>query len=179
MIWKKQCIAVKVGDKGESDYLSIKTPFVTFDGSIYHMWYTGDSIIGDSIGYERIHYATSLDGRNWKKHGVVQTLCTNDVDKYHISKPFVIYDNGVHHMWYNYNFNNINKLLYATSTDGKNWTKLSDPISTLTKDGNIKYNIIRPFIIKDENLYKIWFNKCFSVGCSIHYAELSESSIVK
>lgn len=58
--------ALTRGDDGSWESISVLDPSVSFDGTTYHMWYTGNSnalTTGLSIGY-----ASSTDGINWTKY---------------------------------------------------------------------------------------------------------------
>ena len=61
------------------------------------MWYSGHD--GSHI---RIGYATSSDGINWTKHGIVLDLgASGEWDDYYVSCPCVIKDDdGTYKMWY-------------------------------------------------------------------------------
>ncbi len=52
-----------VGEPGSWEDDGLGSPYVMFDGSIYHMWYGG----GDGT-YTRIGYATSPDRVTWTKY---------------------------------------------------------------------------------------------------------------
>jgi PKD repeat protein len=51
------------GVAGKWDYDTVEAPNVIFDGSRFHMWYSGGYILEWRIGY-----AWSEDGSNWKKY---------------------------------------------------------------------------------------------------------------
>ena len=168
--WKKLGDVLETGNINETDYVRVHTPSVIFDGTTYHMWYTGSDAKNN-----RIHYATSEDGLNWTKHGVVIPLGNvGDSDDEHTREPFVIYDNNIFKMWYNGQNYSKDKLHFATSKDGKVWKKHSEQPPLLPKDDINSFNIVRPCIIKYRNLYKIWFNGYTNRKLTIHYTELLE-----
>ncbi len=106
----------------ESD---INRPVVVkrFDG--YHMWYTGQA-----KGQSWIGYATSPDGRAWRRMSNAPVL-SPDVpwEKVAVMCPHVIWDENARlfRMWYSggeqYEPDAIG---YATSPDGLHWTKRQD-----------------------------------------------------
>ena len=104
----------------------------------YQMWYTAGEryAILDWIspGFKRgivhVGYATSKDGVKWDKYGCpLLSPRLDSVKGYEavVSKPCVIYLNGIYHMWLSvftmdggYRFN------YARSKDGVEWERFTD-----------------------------------------------------
>lgn len=74
---------------------SIYYPSVFFDGSTYHMWYTG--YVGAQHGFG---YAFSSDGIEWFKHRDNPIIIAPD-DAY-IWNPNVLSDGSLWHMWYDF-----------------------------------------------------------------------------
>ncbi len=70
-------------------------PSVHFDGSTYHMWYTGT----DGAANFGIGYAVSDDGIEWAKHLDNPVLGYDEQNTLH---PVVLYDidDGLYQMWY-------------------------------------------------------------------------------
>ncbi len=72
----------------------------------------------------------------------------------------VIYDGGIYKMWYGGYDGNPNKIGYATSIDGRNWTKQNsgNPVlnwgSSGSWDDNGLYSVS---VIKDGTTYKMWY----------------------
>jgi hypothetical protein len=100
----KHGVVVPLGASGSTDDVSAYSPTVIKDNGTYKMWYSGND---GSNG--RIHYATSTDGINWDKHGVVVPLgASGSTDDYYVYTPTVIKDNGTYKMWY-------------SGSDGSSW----------------------------------------------------------
>lgn len=90
----------------------------------YHMWYTGQAQGKSSIGY-----ATSSDGKTWKRQSVHPVLSSQAAwEGVAVMCPDVLWDSeaGIWKMWYSggeqYEPNAIG---YATSHDGLQWDKYS------------------------------------------------------
>ena len=102
----------------------VNRPIVVKRNDGYHMWYTGQSRRRSWVGY-----ATSADGRSWKRMSKKPVL-SPDVpwEKVAVMCPHVIWDQRrqVFRMWYSggeqYEPDAIG---YATSKDGLRWEKLS------------------------------------------------------
>jgi predicted GH43/DUF377 family glycosyl hydrolase len=112
----------------------INRPAVVKRPDGYHLWYTGQA-----GGRSRIGYATSPDGRTWKRASDKPVLASQEPwEKVAVMCPHVAWDPeaGLFRMWYSggeqYEPNAIG---YATSPDGKSWTRhKSNPIFAADPD---------------------------------------------
>jgi len=118
----------------------VNRPVVLKKGDVYHMWYTGQA-----KGKSWIGYATSIDGKTWKRQGDKPVLSAERPwEKVAVMCPHVLFDDKakLYRMWYSggeqYEPNAIG---YATSPDGLKWTKLEknpifrpDPNNAWEKD---------------------------------------------
>jgi hypothetical protein len=100
----------------------VNRPVVIKHGSLYRMWYTGQA-----KGKSWIGYATSTDGKTWKRASDRPVLSAGKAwEKVAVMCPHVLYDDRekVYRMWYSggeqYEPDAIG---YATSKDGLKWTK--------------------------------------------------------
>jgi len=100
----------------------INRPGIVKRGSVYHLWYTGQS-----KGHSKIGYATSPDGKTWKRATDQPALVPDQVwEKVAVMCPDVMWDEPAKQfrMWYSggeqYEPDAIG---YATSPDGNHWTK--------------------------------------------------------
>ncbi len=84
---------------------------VTFDGSIYHLWYTGGADTSSFV-WLRIGYAFSSDGIEWKKHEDNPVMRSDGPD---LQAPRVVFDGSTWHMWYNSWDGSVALISYATS----------------------------------------------------------------
>jgi hypothetical protein len=82
------------------DSAIVAAPVVIFDGTTYHMWYTGKDVWqGDFEDGSAIGYASSPDGIAWTKHGgnpVVEAITG------YAYTSAVVFDGSTYHMWYTY-----------------------------------------------------------------------------
>jgi predicted GH43/DUF377 family glycosyl hydrolase len=122
--WGEPCIVLSLNpDSGWED--NINRPAVVKHENGYHMWYTGQA-----HGHSWIGYATSEDGRSWKRMAAEPVLSAEEHwEKLAVMCPHVIWDeqNHVYRMWYSGGEQNEpNAIGYATSPDGLQWTKWSD-----------------------------------------------------
>ena len=103
----------------------INRPAVLKVGNTYHLWYTGQA-----NGHSQIGYATSADGKTWKRSGDHTVLMPDRPwEKVALMCPDVLWDEHLKQfrMWYSggeqYEPDAIG---YATSPDGIHWTKWAD-----------------------------------------------------
>lgn len=135
----------------------------------YRLWYTS---IAPGESY-RIGYAVSDDGVNWSKNAKFALNKGSGWDGRGVSHPYVIFENGIYHMWYTgWGLTNSWMLGYATSTDGVNWTRSSsNPLSIPTLG-----HIGAPSVIKMDSLYHLYYHTGGSIPTNI-YRAVSEDKI--
>jgi hypothetical protein len=166
---------------GKGDTNHVIGACILRDGDTYKMWYGGHA----AVNY-RLFYATSSDGLTWtKSNNVVESASnttgtegriplgtgTNIGDMTFAFRASVIKDDGAYKMWYSgYNGTNY-RIFYATSPDGRTWTKSNNVIesasNTTGTDGRIPLgtgagkgdtnHVLLPRVIKDGDGYKMWY----------------------
>lgn len=130
------------GPFGSWDYDEVVNPSVLYDGSNFHMWYTG----GHNGWYYKIGYAWSSDAVTWLKYNdttttnilyansdPVLTVGSAGWDENIVEAPFVILEANSYIMWYRGANNSLaSGIGRATSSDGINWMKDSKNNPVLT-----------------------------------------------
>ena len=117
---------LEVGSSGEWDDYHVGWPEVEYDGSTFHMYYTGYSGT-----YYQIGYATSTDGFSFTRYAsnpVIARGASGDFDYYHAHVATVAEYDGELHMWYGGRSSGSGdrRIGHATSTDWVTWTKDPD-----------------------------------------------------
>jgi predicted GH43/DUF377 family glycosyl hydrolase len=110
-----------IGSSGSWDDEFVFSPEVIFDGSTYHMWYSGYD--GSK---RRTGYATSPDRVTWTKSGanpVLDVSPDGSWDDDYTCIPRIVYDGTTYHMWYTGYDGSTYRIGYATSNDGIAWVK--------------------------------------------------------
>jgi len=139
----------------DADYVS--TPRVIYNNSSYRMWYQG----GVS-GVNQIGYATSSDGINWVKHGIVLSPGPAGAwDSSSVGLGSVLWNGTAYLMWYT-GTNGITftggAIGLAISKDGLNWTKYSgNPVLKPSALGNDQKYIAAPYVITLKLTYNMWY----------------------
>lgn len=170
MNWFRQGMVLDVGPI-PSTYESSGWPSVVkgSDG-IYRMWYTGsDSAVPVSNRY--IRYATSVDGKNWDRMGIV--IGPNATVEDRVYAPTVIEDGGVYKMWYVGDELDPpwgSSIFYATSPDGYTWTRQGLVLPKAFEGTYDDVGVSFPAVLKDGGVYKMWYTGYDSIHYRILYA---------
>lgn len=141
------------------------------DGSVYKCWYTGwngqiehmGGGLSKKINF-RIGYATSTDGLNWTKFkgssgagSVLHPGKKGKPDSYGVEDPYVIKESGIYRMWYTGYDGTTRRMLYATSTDGINWTKKGLVVISDSRGEPEKLGTENPVVILRGGQYELWY----------------------
>jgi predicted GH43/DUF377 family glycosyl hydrolase len=114
---------IVLGPNAATDWeKDINRPAVVKRDGAYHMWYTGQA-----QGRSWIGYATSPDGREWKRISDKPVLSPDQPwENVAVMCPHVLWEEKqrLYRMWYSAGQQyEPNAIGYATSPDGVNWTK--------------------------------------------------------
>jgi predicted GH43/DUF377 family glycosyl hydrolase len=148
MAWGKPVIVLGP-EKATGWEDDINRPVVIKNGEQYQMWYTGQARGKSAIGY-----ATSSDGKSWKRMSPRPVLAPEQPwEKVAVMCPHVLYDDTakLYRMWYSggeqYEPDAIG---HATSSDGLKWTRHEknpifrlDPKSAWEKDRVTACQVVR------------------------------------
>lgn len=128
-----------VVDRTPTELYSATSPCVYYDGN-WHMYYCSGThwhAIDDKLEHTYdIKYASSFDGIRWVQNG---RIAIPQKDSYEaITKPSVIYDRNIYHMWYCYRGSthfrggeNSYRIGYAKSKDLNHWERMDDEVKFL------------------------------------------------
>ena len=169
---------LKKGGTGSYDAGGLRSPVIIREGDTLKMWYSADKDLGS--GVSAVSYAWSLDCINWTKYANNPVLIPKfEWEGTTIHEIALIKDENLYKIWYGVNSYPgffTNSVGYATSPDGINWTKHSQPVLLPGESGDWDfYNIHPGTIIKEDNLYKMWYSAGNFVGhFQIGYAESSD-----
>ena len=143
------------GADGEFDDVYAWGGPLIYDGSGFHMWYTGFD--GE---HERVGYATSPDGSVWTKYEgnpVVDVGPPGSFDELHAWPWSVVVTDGTHRMWYTgQDSSGDYRIGYAESSDGLSWTKRPDPVLEPGPEWDSE-NIWTPTVVSDGSLFHMWY----------------------
>jgi predicted GH43/DUF377 family glycosyl hydrolase len=107
-----------------------------------------------------IALSTSSDGKNWTTPEIVlgpreETGWENDMNR-----PSIVVKDGLYHLWYTGQAGGQSWIGYATSTDGKNFTRQSDRPVLSPELPWEKVAVMCPHVVWDDKakLYKMWYS---------------------
>ena len=179
---------LSLGEENAWDSHNIFAPMVVKNSGRYWMYYSAGPN-GPKNGKEYTDYqiglAISEDGFHFQKHPGNPLLPLGLRDNFH-AKPAVLRDaegrlckeDGLFKMWFN--GNRANDVEYATSEDGIHWQKY--------EENPVFRSAYAPTVIKDGNLYRMWYTMgsygAFRIGYAestdgMHWAEPIENPIME
>jgi len=117
----------------------------------------------------------------FKKHGRAPVMDRSNEDPFSISYPFIIFENEKYKMWYGSNlkwgstqYDMQHVIKYAESKDGIHW-KRSDKIHVNLVHPN-EYALSKPCVIKDKNIYRMFYSYRANGDISSYRIGFAESS---
>ena len=156
----KRAFKGPIVDRSASEPHFVGTCCVLYINGEWFMWYLSctEWRIRDGKPQHRYHikYATSIDGVNWIREGIVAIPFLND-EEYAISRPSVIYENNLFRMWYSYRGDRY-RIGYAESTDGITWERKDVLCGLDTSQGDWDaYMVEYPYVFRHQkNLYMLY-----------------------
>lgn len=130
-------------------------PNVIIQDGLYKMWFSCHN--GQ---FWQICFAYSYDAINWIQLQNNPVLKTNpdDNQEKHLHTPRVLYESGIYKMWYTASPDDASNwtIRYATSTNGTDWIRQGIAISPNLYSWDVD-GVVYPFIIHENNIYKMWF----------------------
>ena len=172
IVWTKYANnpVLDLGASGEWDNHWVYASSVLFEDGTYKMWYSGHD------GYNvRIGYATSPDGIAWEKYEgnpVLGLGGSGAWDDYHVSTPFVLFEDGTYKMWYSGYDGSDDRIGYTTSPNGITWTKYAgNPVLGLGAPGEWNDDEVgHPSVLFENGTYKMWYGGSHGSNWRIGYA---------
>lgn len=180
--WEKDANnpVLDMGLKFSWDDTWISGGHVLYDGSEYHIWYSG---FGSGIANTSSGHATSPDAVTWTKdaQNPVLTSVLGSWGYPRTDLPSVVFDGTTYHGWYFAGHIFASQIGYATSDDGSNWTKYDDnPVVIEGSTGTWDAKSVGFCSVVDSAgiKYKMWYSgsNTDETG-SIGYAESDSSAI--
>ncbi len=172
---------LKLGELGCFDQHGIYPSSVVESTNDNYFLYTIGFTQGRSPLYHTgIGLATmNQDFKNLSKFSAAPLLSTSQHDPCNITGPYVIKENNIYRMWYvscfKWTFDGVDyqshyHIKYAESKDGTEWKR--EGVVSIAHYHPGETNIARPWVIKEDGIYKAWFSyNCGKQGYRIGYAE--------
>jgi hypothetical protein len=102
----------------------LTAPWVICNKDYWQMWYvSGEGWINPDLPLYNIKYATSKDGINWKRDGLIALDFASE-DEVALARPCVLYEDGIYKMWFSYKTkSHTYRIGYAESSTGYNFER--------------------------------------------------------
>jgi hypothetical protein len=156
-------------DRSIFDNCLCASPYVSIEGNTWKMWYVSGThwkVINEKPEpFYHIKYATSTDGVNWKRDGVV---CIGyDEFTEGISRPCVIRTEKGYLMFYSFRNNKdyrndplaSYRIGYAASVDGVSWVRKDTDIGiSLSGSGWDSEMIAYPYVVPFQEKFYMFYN---------------------
>ena len=157
-----------VGEAGDWDKEWLDTPGILWDGSEFKLYYYGDSTYAQGLDNTAIGLATSPDGINWSKQGIVLEMGEPESwEGHHIELPAVHYveSSELYAMLYsgmdrtNYPLSGYIQIGLALSLDGYDWFKWPDNpvIEHGTYPAWNDIGVGGAAFIETEGIFEMWY----------------------
>jgi len=142
---------------------SVMAYLISINGAT-HLYYLGWNLKVTVPWLNTIGLATWNDQtKAFEKHSMAPIMDRSAEDPFSISYPSILYDNGKYRMWYGSNLSwgeNQSDMKhvfkYAESDDGISWKRTNQIVLNFTHEN--EYALSKPFVIKDNDLYKMWYS---------------------
>jgi len=184
--WTKKHNDNPVLDKGPTgswDDSRVFCPSVIFDGTLFHMWYSG----GSTDAIRHTGYATSLDGSHWTKdtlnNPVMRAGSPGNWDYPRATQPEVCFDGTRYHMFYGGGVWSEQRIGHATSPDKITWTKdtTNNPVLDKGESGNWDdhyVNITSVIIDTANSIFRMWYTGSRNPNYYLPHIGYAQSPII-
>lgn len=158
---------LKLGNLGAFDDAGIMPTCLVNHGGKKYLYYNGWTL-GKNVPFFSFNgVAISEDGGKTfiKKSRGPAVLYSNETDPYSTFAPYVMEEKGVWKIWYvslikwikeNDSLKHYYNIRYAESSDGINWKR--EGKVCIDFKNKYEYAIARPFVLKENGKYKMWYS---------------------
>jgi predicted GH43/DUF377 family glycosyl hydrolase len=170
-----------VGSASAWDSGYVNVPHVIYHNGQYEMWFRGSNDPANS-NFASIGYATSPDGEVWTKYAgnpVLTPGASGSWDDAELWSGYVVAEAGSYKMWYAASDGAHFQIGYATSPDGKQWTKYAgNPVLTRGSAGNWDSQLVfYPEVVRDGSPYGMYYSGYNLSAYAIGYATSTDGMV--
>ena len=152
------------GEPGIFDDSGVAMGYMINVGNKKHLYYLGWNLKVTVPWLNTIGLATWNEGAGaFEKYSRAPIMDRSNEDPFSISYPSILFDRGKYRMWYGSNLkwgkvqdDMAHVIKYAESTDGIHWNRTNEVHINLEHPN--EYALSKPLVIKDGNLYRMWYS---------------------
>lgn len=129
----------------------------------------------DHPHYYHVRYATSKNGIDWDRSGLVSIDYDLSNGEYVVARPCVIFYKGIYLMWFSYR-GEYYKIGFAISEDGQHWTRHNEMGLDVSSEGWDSEMVSYGFVYEDGNCLNMLYsgNGFGRSGLGVAVAEKAE-----
>jgi len=166
------------GDIGYFDDSGVTVSCLIRQNKKIYLYYLGWNLAKTIPFRNSIGLAVSVDnGLTFKRYSKGAIIDRNLIDTISIAYPYVLFDGEKYRMWYGsceeWNGSSVKDYFFsikiAESKDGINWER--NGLYALRCNRDFEDAVSRPHVVKDQDLYRMWYSKKKGKNYSIGYAE--------
>jgi len=146
-----------LGPPGSWDSVSLSRPTVVAIGDEWWMWYTANDGARWHIGFARAPLAVPGEPTLSRQGLVLGWGAPGEFDSDELGASSVLFDDGRYKMWYFGRSSGIARIGFATSPDGRAWTKHGPVLaaSLPAEAGNV---LLYPEVLKIGEEFRMWYS---------------------
>lgn len=132
-------------------------PWVLREASGYRMYYVaGVEWVHVDLPRYNIQTATSSDGKNWDRSGMVAIDFSEHENA--LARPYVVSEDGIYRMWFS-SKGDFYLPRYAESEDGLNWTRYDEAVGLAPSAGGPDEEMVcYPVVLKHLGQHVMFYN---------------------
>jgi hypothetical protein len=141
-----------------------------------YLYYLGWNILLTVPWKNTIGLAIESEANHFEKYSKAPIMGIHKEDPFTLTYPFVMKDEGIYKMWYGSSLfwgpkveNTLHVIRYATSKDGIEWERHG--VNCIIPKYEQEFAIVKPFVLKENDLYKMWYSFRQGALYKIGYAE--------
>jgi len=141
-----------------------------------YLYYLGWNILTTVPWRNTIGLAIEDSDGQFQRYSKAPIFGIHHLDPFTLTYPFVMHDDGVYKMWYGTSLfwgpkveDTLHVIRYATSEDGINWER--HEFNCIHPKYSGEFAIVKPYVIKEEGLYKMWYSYRLGNTYKMGYAE--------
>ena len=172
------CLAPGAQGQFDQDGISISCSMML--SGKRHFYYLGWKVMEEVPWQNTIGVAIeNEEGFTFSRLSDNSIVGINEVDPHTLTYPFILFDEGIYKMWYGSSLfwgkeieDTEHVIKYATSEDGIHWKR--DNVVCISPQNDGEFAIVKPFVIKENNMYRMWYSYRLRENYYIGYAESTD-----